>query len=86
MLREERDDGRVAFLLRDGQRLRSVLLRPVDLRAVVQQQPRHVDAARLLLEKGAKLDRATEDGQTPLSIAKSKDNSSIVALLEAHRK
>ena len=45
-----------------------------------------VDAARLLLEKGAKLDRATEDGQTPLSIAKSKDNSSIVALLEAHRK
>ena len=29
----------------------------------------HVDAARLLLDKGAEVDRATEDGTTPLYIA-----------------
>ena len=42
---EEGDNCRVAFPLRDLQRRLAVLLRPVDLRAVVQQQPCRVDAA-----------------------------------------
>ena len=46
----------------------------------------HVDAARLLLEKGAEVDRANKWGERPLSIAKRKGHSSIVALLEAHQK
>ena len=56
-----------------------------------------VDAARLLLDKGAAVDRARDngctplyaacfngqvDGRTPLDIAKSQGHSSIVALLE----
>ena len=45
-----------------------------------------VNAARLLLEKGADVNRALENGATPLSAAKSQGNASIVALLEAHRK
>ena len=49
-------------------------------------QQGHVDAARLLLEKGAEVDRATNWGATPLSIAKRKGHSAVVALLEAHRK
>ena len=46
----------------------------------------HVDAARLLLDNGAEVDRTTNMGSTPLSIAKRKGHSSIVALLEAHQK
>ena len=46
----------------------------------------HVDAARLLLDKGAEVDRANKWGSTPLSIAKNLRHSSIVALFEAHRK
>ena len=42
----------------------------------------HVDAARLLLDKGAAVDRAREDGWTPLRIAKSKGHSAVVALLK----
>ena len=42
----------------------------------------HVDAARLLLDNGAEVDRATEDGTTPLFIAKSKGHSAVVALLD----
>ena len=45
-----------------------------------------VDAARLLLDNGAEVDRANENGTTPLSIAKSQGHSSIVALLEEHQK
>ena len=44
---EERDDGRVAIAFCDAQRRIAVLVRPVDLRAVVQQQPRRVDLADL---------------------------------------
>ena len=43
----------------------------------------HVDAARLLLDKGAEVDRATKKGTTPLAIAEERGHSSIVALLEA---
>ena len=46
----------------------------------------HVDATRLLLDRGAAVDKAEESGWTPLSIAKDKGHSSLVALLEAHRK
>ena len=46
----------------------------------------HFDAARLLLDNGAEVDRANKDGATPMSIAKSWHRSSIVALLEEHRK
>ena len=49
-------------------------------------QEGQVDAARLLLDNGAEVDRATKNGNTPLSIAKSKGHSAVVALLEAHRK
>ena len=56
----------------------------IDLRSFLQQQPRHVDAARLLLENGAEVDRATKRGDTPLSIAKSQGHSSIAALLKKH--
>ena len=50
----------------------------------------HVDAARLLLDKGVEVDQAVSErwkkkGLTPLSIAKSKGHSSIVALLEEHK-
>ena len=44
----------------------------------------HVDAARLLLEKGAEVNRAAKDGSMPLSIAKSQGHSPIVALLKEH--
>ena len=43
-----------------------------------------VDAARLLLEKGAEVDRADEAGETPLDIAKREDHDALVALLEEH--
>ena len=42
----------------------------------------HVDAARLLLDNGAEVDRATKKGTTPLAIAEERGHSSIVALLE----
>ena len=45
-----------------------------------------VDAARLLLDNGAEVDRAAEDGRTPLFVAKSKGHSSIVAFLGEHQK
>ena len=43
-----------------------------------------VDVARLLLEKGAEVDRATKKGSTPLGIARKKGHSAVVALLEEH--
>ena len=46
----------------------------------------HVDTARLLLDKGAKVDRAKEDGETPLDIAKENGHTAVVALLEEHQK
>ena len=45
MLLEERDDGRVAVFLRDGQWRVSIPRRPIDLGTFVQQQPRRVDVA-----------------------------------------
>jgi ankyrin repeat protein len=42
----------------------------------------HVDTVRLLLEKGASIDKADNDGATPLMIARMKDHSEIVHLLE----
>ena len=42
---EERDDGRVAVFLRDGQWRVSIPRRPIDLGTLVQQQPRRVDVA-----------------------------------------
>ena len=48
-------------------------------------QQGHLDVARLLLERGADVNRATEKG-TPLAIAQKKGHSSIVALLEEHQK
>ena len=44
-----------------------------------------VDAARLLLDKGATVDRVTDWG-TPLSIAKQQGHSAVVALLEEKKK
>ena len=41
--------------------------------------------ARLLLEKGATVDQVTDWG-TPLQLAKNGGHSSLVALLEKHRK
>ena len=49
-------------------------------------QQGHVDAARLSLDKGAEVDRAMENGWTPLFVAKEMRHSSIVALLEEHQK
>jgi ankyrin repeat protein len=46
----------------------------------------HVNAARLLLDKGAKVNRATRNGNTPMSIAKKNGHSSVVALLEEYQK
>ena len=49
----------------------------------------HFDAARLLLDNGAEVDRAMEtrwSTRTPLDIAKQRGHSAVVALLEAHRK
>ena len=44
----------------------------------------HVDAARLLLDNGAEVDRATKKGTTPLAIAEERGHSSIVApMMEA---
>ena len=79
---EERDDGRLAFAFCDGQWRVSVLRRPIDLGTLVQHQPRRVDVARLLLDKGAKVKRAAENGSTPLSIAKDNGHSAVVALLK----
>jgi len=46
----------------------------------------HVDAARLLLAKGADIKRATKKGTTPLAIAKRLHYHAVVALLEEHQK
>ena len=46
----------------------------------------YVDAMRQLLDEGAEVDRAAEDGRTPLFVAKSKGHSSIVAFLGEHQK
>ena len=46
----------------------------------------HVDAARLLLDKGAEVDRADKRDRTPLYIAKLHGHSPIVALLKEHQK
>ena len=48
-------------------------------------QKGHVDAARLLLDNGADVDRATEDGATPLHMARSQGHAAVGALLEEHR-
>ena len=45
----------------------------------------HVDAARLLLEKGATVDRADKTVRRRCQSRKAKDHSSIVALLEEHQ-
>ena len=68
----------------------------IDLKASLQQLTPlltacnigHIDLARLLLEKGAEVDRATNTprGRTPLSIAKREGHSAVVALLEEHQK
>ena len=47
MLLEERDDGRMALIFCDGQRRPTVLVRPIDLRTFLQQQPRRVDVTVL---------------------------------------
>ena len=41
----------------------------------------HVDAARLLLDKGAEVNRATEDGRTPLLVACLQGHVDAVRLL-----
>ena len=41
----------------------------------------HVDAARLLLDKGAEVDRADEDGRTPLFVACFKGHVGAARLL-----
>ena len=47
----------------------------------------HVDAARLLLDKNAAVDRTEKKyGMTPLCVAKKNGHSAIVALLEEHQK
>ena len=43
-----------------------------------------VDAVRLLLDQGAEVDRANQNGATPLSAAEINGHSSIVALFEEH--
>ena len=43
-----------------------------------------VDAARLLLDKGAEVNRATKNGWTPLDTAKNRRHDAVVALLEDH--
>jgi hypothetical protein len=43
MLLEERDDGRVVVAFCDVQRCLTVLRRPIDVRAFVQQKPDHFD-------------------------------------------
>ena len=44
----------------------------------------HVDAVRLLLEKGAAVDRADTQGRTPLDAAKHRRHDAVVALIEDH--
>ena len=41
----------------------------------------HESVARLLLDKGAKVDAASKDGQTPLIVASSAGNESVARLL-----
>ena len=53
--------------------------------AIACQEGR-VAAARLLLDKGADVDRADQNGETSLSIAEEMGHSAVVALLEEHRK
>ena len=43
-----------------------------------------VDAARLLLDNGAAVDRSDKEGRTPLDVAKRKGHDALVALLEEH--
>ena len=39
----------------------------------------------VLLDNGAEVDRAQEDGETPLEVAQRKGHAAVVALLEEHR-
>ena len=45
MLREQCDDGRVAFLLRDAQRSRAFLRRTIDVGTSLQAESNDVDMA-----------------------------------------
>ena len=49
---------------------------------IIASEKGHVDTVRLLLEKGASIDKAKNDGTTSLMIARKKDHSEIVHLLE----
>ena len=49
-------------------------------------QEGQVDAVRLLLDNGAEVNRVDKFGATPLIIAKHQGHSSIVALLEEHKR
>ena len=60
--------------------------RPPEEQLFLACQKGDVDAARLLLEKGAEVDQAMNDGWTPLRIAKFQGHSAVVALLGEHRK
>ena len=46
----------------------------------------HVDAARLLLARGADIEAKTAWNDTPLDIAKREGHKAVVALLEEHQK
>ena len=51
------------------------------IRRCIACQEGHVDAARLLLDNGAEVDRAAEDGTTPLFIACYKGHVDVARLL-----